>query len=409
MRLFSMVGLPRDLLTDRGKPFTSRTMRALCTTLGIQQHFTAIYHPQTDGLVERFNQTLKAMIRKVAHDHPNRWDLYLDALLFAVRETPQASTGITPFDLLYGQRPRGLHAVLQDGWAEPTPDDPRPVVEYMEHLQETLETARAVAQRNMEKAQDNQKRYYDHSAKARRFGLGDLVLVRGTLFPNQDTGLWAGPFSITRVLGPCTYEVQCGPRATQRKVIHLNQLKGWLGPAPARAQVLAELCVDPDGEGYYWDTGCTDPPGLPPLGDALSPAQNQQLRELLKEFPLGFSSTPGRTSALHHAIETEPGLVVWAPWRPLPRKRWEAVEKEVEDMLSLGVIQPSHSEWRSLIILVPKPDGSIRFCFREVNKRAKFDAYPMPWADLLLEQVGNAQYLSSLDLTKEYWQVPLRA
>lgn len=71
-------------------------------------------------------------------------------------------------------------------------------------------------------------------------------------------------------------------------------------------------------------------------------------------------------------------------------------------MLRLGIVEPSHSNWRSPIVLVPKLDGSIRFCidFREVNKQAKFDAYPMPRANILLEQVGEAIYLSSLDVTK---------
>lgn len=71
-------------------------------------------------------------------------------------------------------------------------------------------------------------------------------------------------------------------------------------------------------------------------------------------------------------------------------------------MLRLGVIEPSHSAWRSPIVLVPKLDGSIQFCvdYREMNKMARFDAYPMPQADILIGQLGRAQYLSALDLTK---------
>lgn len=75
MHLFAQVGLPKEILTDRGKPFTSGVLKVLCQTLGITQKFTAIYHPQTDGLVERFNQTLKAMIRKLAYDRPTQGDL----------------------------------------------------------------------------------------------------------------------------------------------------------------------------------------------------------------------------------------------------------------------------------------------------------------------------------------------
>ncbi|XP_054827921.1 A-kinase anchor protein 12-like [Eublepharis macularius] len=73
-------------------------------------------------------------------------------------------------------------------------------------------------------------------------------------------------------------------------------------------------------------------------------------------------------------------------------------------MLQLGVIEPSRSPWRSPVVLVPKPDGSVRFCidFREVNRIAQFDAYPMPRAETLIDQLGTARYLTALDLTKGY-------
>lgn len=62
-----------------------------------------MYHPQTDGLVERLNRTLKSMLRKFIEDDPRQWDRWLPALLFAVGEVPEASTGFSPFELLYGQ------------------------------------------------------------------------------------------------------------------------------------------------------------------------------------------------------------------------------------------------------------------------------------------------------------------
>lgn len=78
-------------------------------------------------------------------------------------------------------------------------------------------------------------------------------------------------------------------------------------------------------------------------------------------------------------------------------------------MLELGVIEESNSEWSSPIVLIPKPDGSLRFCndFRKLNTVSKFDAYPMPRVDELIERLGTARYLTTLDLTKGYWQIPL--
>lgn len=61
------------------------------------------------------------------------------------------------------------------------------------------------------------------------------------------------------------------------------------------------------------------------------------------------------------------------------------------------------------MVLVPKPDGSIWFCvdYRGVNALAKFDEYPMPKVNILIDQLGMARYYSALDLTKGYWQVPM--
>lgn len=81
----------------------------------------------------------------------------------------------------------------------------------------------------------------------------------------------------------------------------------------------------------------------------------------------------------------------------------------MQDMLQLGTIELSNSDWQSLIVLVPKLDGFVRFCidFGGLNSVAFFDASPMPKTDVLLSQLGETHYMSTLSLTKGYWQVPL--
>ncbi len=83
--LFSMisrVGIPKEILTDQGTAFMSRTIRELYELLGIKSIRTSVYHPQTDGLVERFNRTLKTMIRKFVNEDAKNWDKWLEPLLF---------------------------------------------------------------------------------------------------------------------------------------------------------------------------------------------------------------------------------------------------------------------------------------------------------------------------------------
>ncbi len=117
-RIISRVGIPKEILTDQGTAFMSRTIRELYELLGIKSVRTSVFHPQTDGLVERFNRTLKTMIREFVHEDAKNWDKWLEPLLFAVREVPQASTGFSPFELLYGRQPRGVLDVLRETWEE---------------------------------------------------------------------------------------------------------------------------------------------------------------------------------------------------------------------------------------------------------------------------------------------------
>ena len=112
MKLFSRVGVPSEILTDQGSNFTSKLLSEVYNLLHIRLIRTSPYHPQTDGLMERFNQTLKAILRKTAVQGKD-WDKLLPYLLFSYREVPQASTGFSPFELLYGRSVRGPMNVLE--------------------------------------------------------------------------------------------------------------------------------------------------------------------------------------------------------------------------------------------------------------------------------------------------------
>ena len=103
MVLFSRVGVPNEILTDQGSNFTSQLLKEVYRLLSIKLIRTSPYHPQTDGLVERFNQTLKAMLRRTGTDEGKDWNKHIPYVLFAYHEVPQSSTGFSPFELVYGR------------------------------------------------------------------------------------------------------------------------------------------------------------------------------------------------------------------------------------------------------------------------------------------------------------------
>jgi len=84
--IFARVGVPEEILSDRGTQLTSDMMKEVGRLLSLKQLTTTPYHPQCNGLVERFNATLKSMLKRMCSERPQDWDRYIDALLFAYRE-----------------------------------------------------------------------------------------------------------------------------------------------------------------------------------------------------------------------------------------------------------------------------------------------------------------------------------
>ena len=86
-----------------------------------------------------------------------------------------------------------------------------------------------------------------------------------------------------------------------------------------------------------------------------------------------------------------------------------AVEKEIEEMIKEGIIEPASSDWASPIVIIKKKDDIIHLCveYRRLNAVTHMDAYPMPRMEEIVDQEGQAKYITTLDLAKGYWQVPV--
>lgn len=404
LQLFSRVGVAKEILTDCGTNFMSKLLKQVYQLLGVKGIRTTPYHPQTDGLVERYNKTLKHMLRKFVSSTGSVWDQWLAYLLFAYREVPQASTGFSPFELLYGRQVQGPLDLLRDHW-ERTENERDNIAAYVIKMRERLEAMTALAQDNLKEAQQHQKSWFDQKAKERVFSPGQKVLL---LLPTSESKLiakWHGPYEVTKQVGKVTYELYMPDRQKKHQVFHVNLLKEFNVRQEPAQQLFVRSVQDEEVTEQYFPIS-TDEMVAVDLSH-LSPPKQKSIQPLLD--PSLFKETPGFTSLVQHKIRLKKDAPVRQRSYRIPERLVPVLQKEIMLMLELGIIEVSSSEWCSPIVLVPKKDGSSRFCidFRYLNAISNFDPYPMPRIDDLLERVGGATFITTLDLSKGYWQLAL--
>ena len=190
-------GVPEAILSDRGTNLLSFLMKDICKLLGIKKLNTTASHPQCNGAVERFNRTLKSMLRKQAAKMGAQWDQYLSGVLWAYRNTPHSSTGEKPSFLLFGFDCRSpTESALLPAKSLVVTD----VSDYREQMVLSLSTARSLAMKANREAQQRYKHQYDKTARTSKLRVGDWVLI---YFPQDETGKsrklshpWHGPYRI---------------------------------------------------------------------------------------------------------------------------------------------------------------------------------------------------------------------
>ena len=210
-------------------------------------------------------------------------------------------------------------------------------------------------------------------------------------------------------VSPVSYCIDMHDKRKRQRQFHVNMLKEWHTPAAARLEVAMTDPQQSDCDDINFATVASDA-GHAEIGKQLTPQQRDELDQLLTELDHVFSVHPGRTEAAEHSIETgDVPPFRLAPYR-VPKAWEEKVRDELKSMLDLGVIEPSKSPWESPIVVVKKKDGNIRICidYRRLNSVTAADPYQMPRVDDLLDRLGRAKFLSTIDLTKGYYQVPVR-
>ena len=223
---YSRVGVPEEVLSDLGTQFTSDCMKEASRLLSIRRLTTSPYHPACNGLAEKFNGTLKRMLRRLCHEQPRQWHRFINPLLFAYREARQEATGFSPFELLYGRTVRGPVQILRELWSE---EEEVPEVtknyQYVLELREKLDETMKLAQADLEKNQGRSKNLYNRKAKKRSFQVGDKILLLLPTDLNKLLMQWKGPFEIKGTKWGNNYQVEVNKKV---KTYHINMLKVYV-------------------------------------------------------------------------------------------------------------------------------------------------------------------------------------
>ena len=212
-------GAPENVLTDQGRNFLSSLISEICVQFNIKQIRTTAYHPQTDGLVERFNRTMVDMLATFVHNNPEKWDEYLPFITLAYNSSIHTSTKYSPFYLLFGREP-SLATDLD------TPLRYRAIEDENNVISQQWHEALKIANSNLANAQKGQKTYYDRNSSEKTYNLNDKVLLKLHEIPGKFNMKWDGPFKIIEKISKLNYRI-LNEQNKQSSIVHVNRLKLW--------------------------------------------------------------------------------------------------------------------------------------------------------------------------------------
>ena len=165
IKLCSSFEIPDVIHSDQGRNFESCLFREMLTAFGIEKSRTTAYHPQGDGMVERFNRSLLQLLRCYTQQEED-WEQYLPLLLYVYCTAPHSSTGISPFQLMFGRPPKSTQVQSLTGF------DPS---SYLTQLQVKLAVLQDLVHINTTKAAQVQKLHYDKLSTSHSFTPQELV------------------------------------------------------------------------------------------------------------------------------------------------------------------------------------------------------------------------------------------
>ena len=362
VKFFTFVGLPRSVQSDQGSHFMSGIFQQVMYELGIKQYKSSAYHPESQGALERFHQTLKNMIRSYCFDTEKDWDGGIHLLLFAVRESVQETLGFSLFELVFGHTVRRPLKLLKEKFLSDD-DSSLNLLQYVSDFKNILSKAGEVARPNLKSAQSKMKLHYDENAQDRNFAPGDKVLALLQIPGRPLQASYYGSYTVDKKLSDVNYIVNTPVRRKQKQPCHINMLKKYIDRDSSVISSV-NLINSVPYEHNQMDTEDSnfvksDPSSLKLQNSDilriltrncfnLDSDLRLELKQLILEYEHLFPDIPSRTDNIFHDVDINDGSkpVKQHPYRMNPVKQQYLME-EVQYLLDNDFIEPSQSEWGS--------------------------------------------------------------
>uniref|UniRef100_A0A673M0U5 Integrase catalytic domain-containing protein n=1 Tax=Sinocyclocheilus rhinocerous TaxID=307959 RepID=A0A673M0U5_9TELE len=367
VRFFSTFGLPKIVQSDQGTNFMSNVFKQVMKTLAITHRTSSAYHPESQGALERFHQTLKSMMRKYCLETGNDWDEGIPLLMFAVRESVQEALGFSPAELVFGHQVRGPLKILKDKILENDVSAKTNVLDYVTKFKDRLNKVCSLAKESLANAQQGMKRNIDRKAVTRSFMPGDSVLVFLPVPGSSLSARFFGPYEVKEKINETNYVICTPDRKRKKSICHVNMLKFYhVRVSPETNAVKAvespvisvaavtemtpviDLNFEDDGVIFrnipQTTVRLTNSEILKDLSlyfKNLNEHQKNYLIQLISEFQCSFKDVPTLTNVLHHDIDVKDARPIKQHAYRVNHVKRSVMRQEVDYLLENGLAKPS--------------------------------------------------------------------
>ncbi|GFW29261.1 retrovirus-related Pol polyprotein from transposon 297 [Trichonephila clavipes] len=412
--LTQWIGFPREIQSDLGTSFTSELTTTFFNKFGIKVTRSSVSHPQSNA-VERVHRTIKRVIKALCVESGEDWEGVLHLALFSLRTVAHESTGFSPTELVMGKNLRTPQTLVYEEWMEEG-NTSQSVVEYILQLNNRLKRCQDIAITRMKECQLKRKTWYDRDAVERKFVERDLVMVLATSKQNKLEVNWIGPGKVLSRISDTNYVIDLPGRRDRSTIYHVNLLKPYHRRPELVSLVVEEVSDDIEGDAEipYPDKQCTKFNYHEILRESqlqlkLSPSQIDELKQVITKNKDVFSPDPGTTHLMRMDIELiSDKPIKTKPYR-MSLRQINILREEIKRLLELGVIEIGQSDYTSPLILVESPNKDPRPCvdYRRLNEITRAEFFPLPNVEEIVEKVSAAPYVTVMDLSEGYFQIPL--